>query len=246
MITKQNVNKYLKIVLSSLWWCAIILLALLLINIISAKLRGEVPKVFGYAVMYITTGSMEEEIPVGSYILVRETAPEDIEFGDVICFYSEDPLIYGYPNTHRVVEEPIATGDGYEYVTRGDASSANDKINAKSERLIGKYVKTLTLVTSVLAFISTRYVVLLIIFIQAAFAVMITYSALINKRRRAENAKEQDEAVTTVQNSNDIYSILGEDVSVESLRAIVGDRFDDDLLKSIVDAKPDAENKDNG
>ena len=214
MITKKNVNKYLKIILSSLWWCAIILLALLLINITASKMRGEVPKVFGYSIMYITTGSMEDEIPIGSYILIKEVRPEEVKQDDIICFYSEDPLIYGYPNTHRVVEDPVVTEDGYEYVTRGDANSKNDPINAKSDRLIGRYVKRLSALSEVLDFVTTKYMLLVIAAIQLGFAVMIFYTALINiKKKNGAGKKELSEEDIARLKAEAIAEIVNEEAT---------------------------------
>lgn len=135
--------KILKTVLSSLWWCVLALLVVLLVNIFRAKMTGKVPSVFGYSVMNIVSGSMDPEIPQGSYILVKKTDAEKVKRGDVICFYSTDPKINGLPNTHRVVEEPIIRDGKIEFVTKGDASPANDAQNAMGERLIGVYVKRL-------------------------------------------------------------------------------------------------------
>lgn len=192
MITKKNVKKYLQISLSSLWWCAIILLAILLTNIFVARINGRVPSVFGYSIMNITTGSMEDEIPVGSYILVKKTAPEDIEENDIICFYSDDPSIYGMPNTHRVVDEPRRTENGFEYTTRGDSNHADDAYPARSERLIGKYVKTLTVFSRVLEFISTKSVLFIIVVVQIGFGIMMAYSAIISLRKKSDEQRRRE------------------------------------------------------
>ena len=144
MILNSKWFRVVKAVLSAIWWAALILLAVLLVNIIGAKMRGEVPRVFGYSVMNIVSGSMDDYIPAGSYILIEAVDPAEVECDDVICFYSDDPSIKGYPNTHRVVEDPIVNSDGsIEFVTRGDANLKNDDVTAKGEKLIGRYVKTL-------------------------------------------------------------------------------------------------------
>ena len=134
--------KVLKIAASAAWWCVLILLALLLLNIFGAKMKGKVPSVFGYSVMNIISDRMGDEIPRGSYILIKSIDAAEVKAGDVICFYSSDPAIYGYPNTHRVVE-PIMTEDGLEFITRGDAANKDDNVTAKGENLIGVYVKRL-------------------------------------------------------------------------------------------------------
>ena len=118
-------------------------LAMMMFSIIGAKMQGKVPRVFGYSVVNIISGSMEDTIPEGSYILVKATSPEKIKKDDIICFYSSDPTISGLPNTHRVVADPIVTDAGIEFVTKGDANNAEDKYTAKGENLVGRYVKTM-------------------------------------------------------------------------------------------------------
>ena len=140
-------KKILKIAIGCLWWAVLIALALTLFSIMGSKLRGEVPRVLGYSVMKIISGSMGDTIPEGSYILIKECDPSLIAKGDIICFLSDDSAIRGFPNTHRVVEEPLLTEEGFEFVTRGDANPANDTVTAKGSRLVGKYVRQLPAVT---------------------------------------------------------------------------------------------------
>ena len=141
--TKKIIDK----VFSITWWGLFLSLFAVVMGIVVAKAQGKVPKLFGYSVMKITTASMGNTIPVGTYILIVDVAPDAVKKEDIICFYSEDDRIYGYPNTHRVVADPIKVGEKYEYVTKGDASLSNDSVTAKSDKLIGKYVKTMHAVT---------------------------------------------------------------------------------------------------
>lgn len=180
--------KVLKIAASVIWWCFLVLLFALLVNIIGAKMMGKVPNVFGYSVMNIVSGSMEDEIPCGSYILIKKTNAESIKKGDVICFYSSDPKIYGFPNTHRVVEEPIITENGIEFVTKGDASAANDKQTAKGDRLIGKYVKTLDGLSSFSAKLGPKTLVIVIICLLIPTVAMFICAAIITRNKKIECA----------------------------------------------------------
>ena len=136
--TKKIVDR----VFSITWWALFLALFCLVFGIISAKMKGEVPKVFGYSVVKVVSPSMGEDIPVGTYVLIKEVDPKDVHERDIICFYSDDPSIKGYPNLHRVVSV-IPTGNGYEYVTKGDGNPSEDSVTAKSGKLIGKYVDKL-------------------------------------------------------------------------------------------------------
>jgi signal peptidase len=142
----QKAKKIIDTTVKIVWWVFLVLLIALIVCIVSAKIKGKVPKVFGYSVVVITTGSMGDTFPVGTYILIKETSPEDIKENDIICFYSEDPSIYGYPNTHRVTKV-IESNGKYEYITKGDANAVEDNITAKGDKLIGKYVQKLDSLT---------------------------------------------------------------------------------------------------
>ncbi len=137
-MNKEKSVKIVKGVLSALWWLVLIGLVLLIVSIIGAKLKGEVPKIFGYSVMRIISGSMEPEISIGDYILTRECDPESVKPGDIISFYSDDPTIYGMPNTHKV-EAITRTENGIEFVTKGTANPIPDTVSAKADKLIGVY-----------------------------------------------------------------------------------------------------------
>ena len=142
----QKAKKIIDTTVKIVWWVFLVLLIALIVCIVSAKIKGKVPKVFGYSVVVITTGSMGDTFPVGTYILIKETSPEDIKENDIICFYSEDPGIYGHPNTHRVTKV-IESNGKYEYITKGDANAVEDNITAKRDKLIGKYVQKLDSLT---------------------------------------------------------------------------------------------------
>lgn len=180
---------------SILWWCFIILLCALLLSIIGAKMKGKVPSVFGYSVLNIVSGSMEDEIPRGSYILVKKVDAEEIRRGDIICFYSTDPKIYGMPNTHRVAEDPIVTDSGIEFVTRGDANPVNDKETAKSDRLVGIYVKKLDWLGSFSSFVSGNTMMIVIICLQTATIFMVFCGIIKEKKKTPPDVDDTDGGV---------------------------------------------------
>lgn len=159
-MTKKKLFGILKCLPSLLWWGAVLLTAVLVAVFLSAHFRGEVPSVFGYSVMHIVSDSMETTIEKDDYILIKRADPSEVEKNDIICFYSTDPQIYGYPNTHRVIEEPIFENGEYRYITKGDKSPLPDTAHAEGDRLIGIYVRELVVFTAMMHFINENMVVL--------------------------------------------------------------------------------------
>ena len=100
---------------------------------------GQVPQVLGYSVFRVMTGSMEPEIREDSLLVVKKTPPEDIAPGDVISFFSPDPMLEGAVNTHRVVRIEKENGR-IQFITKGDANVIEDTYPVDASALVGRAV----------------------------------------------------------------------------------------------------------
>ncbi|MBQ9250330.1 MAG: class B sortase [Oscillospiraceae bacterium] len=103
---------------------------LILMLVIISCLPLTVPRLLGYDIFNVVSGSMEPEIPVGSVVYVEQIAPEDVEPGDVIAFWRDDFVV-----THRVVENRFVVG---EFITKGDANEQEDLNPVPYNTLIGR------------------------------------------------------------------------------------------------------------
>ena len=187
----NKVIRILKTTASAIWWVILIGGLALVVTLIAAHMRGEVPRVFGYSLINIISGSMEPEIKQGDYILIEDIDPAEVEKGDIICFYSTDPSIYGYPNTHCVVEEPYIENGEYYYVTQGIANPIPDKQPAEGGRLIGRYVTTLDAMTSFLQFISNN--MLMVIVLPLGLGMVVMYVGVVITTKKSANAAAEGE-----------------------------------------------------
>lgn len=114
---------------------------LLLIVLILGCLPLTVPKVFGYSIYTVISGSMEPAIPVGSLVYVKYQEPESIQKKDVIAFYGakDSSSIV----THRVVTNKKLSG---EFITKGDANQTNDMNPVNYTNYMGKVVLTIPVI----------------------------------------------------------------------------------------------------
>lgn len=204
---------------SALWYVFLGFMFLVLVSIFVSRMQGDVPRVFGFSIMKISSGSMEDTIPTGAHILIKKTAPEDIKKGDIICFYSEDPKIYGYPNTHRVIEDPIKTDSGYEYVTQGDFNPLKDEVTAKGDKLIGKYVMQLTFLTAITDFFTTKFMLVCMVTVQLACICLFMFTYTASKKQKAE--KEAAKAEENKAPSEDEIRAMIDGLSEEELNSIM-------------------------
>ena len=106
-----------------------ILGTLILFSVILLCIPVTLPKLFGYQIYDVVSGSMEPEIPVDSVVYVKETLPEKIKEGDVAAFRSSGSVII-----HRIVEKRIVEG---QFITKGDANTQVDIEKIPYDAMIG-------------------------------------------------------------------------------------------------------------
>lgn len=123
---------------------------ILLAGIILCCIPLTLPRLAGYSVYQVISGSMEPAVPVGSLIYVKAQAPQDVEAGAVIAFYSpsgSDGVI-----THRVVQNQVVSG---RFITKGDANDQEDPVPADYDRYIGTVAGHLPWLGTLLAYVVT-------------------------------------------------------------------------------------------
>lgn len=103
-----------------------------IVLLIIAVLPLTLPKIFGYELYTVLSGSMEPGISVNSVIYVKKCSPETITKGDVITFNLESNTTL--VETHRVVD--INSEEDF-FTTKGDANAAEDVTPVAFDRLIG-------------------------------------------------------------------------------------------------------------
>lgn len=100
-----------------------------LLAVLAVCLPLSVPKLLGYQVYDIVSGSMEPEIPVNSIVLVQAAAPEDLQPGGIVAYQSGDSVV-----VHRLVENRVIEG---ELVTKGDANAEPDPLPVEYAGVLG-------------------------------------------------------------------------------------------------------------
>ena len=150
---------------------------------------GQSPSFLGYSIFRITSGSMEPTIHVDSLVVVKSVEDKEVKVDDVITFYSDDPALMGYPNTHRVVE--IEEGsDRLFYVTKGDANVIADEYRADSKKLIGVVIFVSPLLGKAMRLLSNPLIFLPVI---ALPLVYILLSSIVDTIKIAKKISEEED-----------------------------------------------------
>lgn len=155
----------------------------------------QVPQVMGFSILRVLTGSMEPEIPENAMLLVRKTDPETLKAGDVISFYSTDPLLDGALNTHRILRVE-REGSQIRFITKGDANPAEDQQNVDAGSVVGKVIFVSTAIGKLVRLISNPLVFGLAILLPLAIMlignlVSALRSAILLARQEEEEAVRQ-------------------------------------------------------
>lgn len=185
---------------------ALILVSVFVLLSVVLTPAGQVPQVLGYSVFRVMTGSMEPEIREDSLLVVKKTPPEDIAPGDVISFFSPDPMLEGAVNTHRVVRVEKENGRT-QFITKGDANVIEDTYPTDASALVGRVVfqsyglgKTVSLLSNPLVFGSIILLPLLVILLMNLYRA-VRIAADIAKKEEEEAVRKALEEIKAKQNA---------------------------------------------
>ena len=106
---------------------------ILLLGVIALAAPLAVPRIMGYGVYEVISGSMEPEIPMGSVIYVQPCEPMSVEQDEVIAFMRDEAVV-----AHRVVYNRTTFS---EFITKGDANNVEDPDPVPYDAFVGR-VKT--------------------------------------------------------------------------------------------------------
>jgi len=153
-------------------------IALVAIVVVALFVNGEnrAPhNLFGYSLLSVLSGSMQNEIPKDSLIIVKHVDPSTLQVGDDITYmYSSKASI-----THQIIAiNENYTADGQRgFQTKGTENSVPDQKIVAASNVVGKVVFSIPVVGGVFQFIGDN---LLLIGIFAGICVMIAilYNAI--------------------------------------------------------------------
>ena len=185
---------------------ALILVSVFVLLSVVLTPAGQVPQVLGYSVFRVMTGSMEPEIREDSLLVVQKTPPEDIVPGDVISFFSPDPMLEGAVNTHRVVRIEKENGRT-QFITKGDANVIEDTYPTDASALVGRVVfksyglgKAVSLLSNPLVFGIIILLPLLVILLMNLYRA-VRIAADIAKKEEEEAVRKALEEIKAKQNA---------------------------------------------
>lgn len=154
---------------------------LALVALIVACVPLTIPRMLGYELYTVVSGSMEPAIPTGSLVYVENMDPTEVQEGDVIAFYSAQDG--SSVITHRVVTNSTVMG---EFITKGDANEENDMSPIPYNHFIGRVVKSIPKVGSMAQTFTSSTGKMAAASLMALGVILHILAAVLNRKREKE------------------------------------------------------------
>ncbi len=185
-------NKALKITSITLNTILIVITALIvaLVGYIAVEryaYDNYMPRVFGYSMAEVGSGSMEPTINTGDLIITKKS--KEYEVGDIITFYDPDPSFDGY-TTHRIIE---IDSDG-NYITQGDREGQIiDDYPVTYEDVVGKVVRIIDNGGNTLDFITSPVGIIVIVGSIVIIFLIVDISLALAKNHQQEKKEKENQ-----------------------------------------------------
>lgn len=207
--TKKNMPKWLDVTLRVIEWTLILFIVGCMMVLLSQKVTGNTPELFGYSTYTIVTDSMAGTYDVGDIVLCKRVKntlkyQEDTGFkeGDVIAFiapygFDEGNKLQGRTITHRIYEAPFydEETDTWYVWTKGDAAYKKDRVPVPVENIQGIIVGNSKAVSNVMSFITKWYGFVAIIVVPL-LAILVWQIVILVREKSKERIAQMDKDKT--------------------------------------------------
>ena len=138
-------------------------IALILVTVLTSGTEYGSPRtIFGYSYFTVMSGSMQDEIPKGAFILVKNIDPMKLNIGDTITYMRDRTTSV----THKIVDiYENYNGIGERgFRTQGVNNSNPDSDVVFDENIVGKVILSLPGVGAMLLYLASNVYIVFIIF----------------------------------------------------------------------------------
>ena len=185
--TKKRIFKVVTTVMT-------VLIFLLIAWMVVCRVMNKPMFIFGRSAVWIVSPSMEDEIPMNSYILIEKITADDIKVGekdgDVVMFKSDDPALNGAYNTHRIIGVDETTG---EFISKGDNNLVKDNYTVKRENVVARYIRTLPVMSAIMRFFLTPAGLAVTLAVLVAISAAFFLPDMLKKSKKASGTLTEEE-----------------------------------------------------
>ena len=201
--TKKGMPKWLDVTLRVIEWTLIVFIVMCMLILLSQKITGNTPELFGYSTYTVVTDSMSGTYDVGDVVLCKRTKDptkyqQDVGYkeGDVIAFlaphgFDKDDKLQGQTITHRIVTAPFydEETDTWFVETKGDAVAIKDRVAIPIDNIQGVIIGSSKALTALFGFLANWYGFLIVIVVPLS-AILIWQIIVLIKAKEAEQKEK--------------------------------------------------------
>lgn len=204
-----------KKILNILTTVLMVSLIVLLVAMFIARASGNSLSIFGFRLYRVATDSMEPTLMVGDVILVRQADGDEIHKDDIISYKAEEGVMKGNIITHRVILEPEEQDGKWLIQTQGDREGATLDPQITDDQVVGKYVRTMPIISKIYSFFLKPYglitliVIILVLFGYEMISLIVSYRSLDKTydKYSAVQTDQQDIAAADADDDNRIEEV---------------------------------------
>lgn len=153
----RKLNKILNIIL------CIIIIPIVFVNmtilIKSLINKDTVPDFLGYKFFVVLTGSMQDTLKPGDFIISKKIDTSSLQIGDIISFKEDNTII-----THRIIKIEKKDGE-LLFTTKGDYNNTEDDNKVEKSNIEGKYILKIPGIGKILIFFQSILGIIILIMI---------------------------------------------------------------------------------
>lgn len=146
---KKVLNIFTTVLLASL--------VVLVVFVFYQRITGSTPRLFGYQLYKVISGSMVPKYQIGDMILVKAIDPNELKKGDIISYRGEEGEYNGKIISHQIVEDPRFENGVLYFQTKGIIENAPYDPIITEDQVLGIVIKKMPILTVIYGFFETVY-----------------------------------------------------------------------------------------
>ena len=157
--SKDEKRGIFTIISDSLFYMAILMI---LFYALTTGTDGTPKVIMGYSYFTVLTSSMQDEIPKGSFILVKQTDPQSLQEGDNITYMRDRSTSV----THKIVEihENYQNSGARGFRTKGVNNINQDREIVYESNVVGRVILTVPALGAAISYLGANIYIVFIIF----------------------------------------------------------------------------------
>ena len=167
---------------------------------------------FGYRIVKIVTDSMSPQIPVGSYILVKNIEGSQVKEGDIVVHIPAYGPYAGLPMTHLCIEGPHDVDGQTCITTQGTKEGAPVDPPVPIANVQSVYVRSVAKAGGLFDFMTSKWGVIVLVAIPCLVVVLLQIGRMVRAvvaKPDEDKVKEEAERIEKERNDAQKQEVLG-------------------------------------